>query len=64
MAELTVTVANAVAGSAPSAQVIEYDVVTDGDTAAEPEMPEAVKPLPVQEVAFVEVHVSVDDWPD
>ena len=60
---LTVTVAKAVAGSPPAAQVIEYDVVTDGDTAAEPEIPEAVKPLPVQVVAFAEVHDSVDDCP-
>ena len=29
-----------------------------------PEMPDAVKPLPAQLVAFVELHVSVEDWPE
>ena len=28
----------------------------------EPEVPEAVKPVPVQLVAFVEDQVSVEDW--
>ena len=35
-----------------------------GVTVAEPEIPEAVKLEPLQEVAFVELQVSVDDCPD
>ena len=29
----------------------------------EPDVPDGVKPDPVQEVAALEVHVSVEDWP-
>ena len=35
-----------------------------GDTATEPEVVLALKPLPVQDVAFVEDQVSVEDWPE
>ena len=38
-------------------------VVTEGVTTAVPEVPEAVKPVPVQLVALVEDHVRVEDWP-
>ena len=38
-------------------------VVTVGETDVLPEVPDALKPVPVHEVAFVELHVSVDDWP-
>ena len=34
-----------------------------GVTVVEPETPEALKPLPVQLVVFVEDQVSIDDWP-
>ena len=33
-------------------------------TVAVPEMPEAVNPVPLQEVALVELQLSVDDCPD
>ena len=61
---LTVTVALA-AGEVPPApvQVTEYVVVTVGETDAEPVVPLAVKPVPVQLVAFVLLHVSVEDCP-
>ena len=61
---LTVTVAFA-AGEVPPVpeHVTEYVVVLAGETVAEPEVPEAVKPVPVHEVAFVELHESVADPP-
>jgi hypothetical protein len=34
-----------------------------GETVADPDVPLAVKPDPVHDVAFVEDHVSVEDWP-
>jgi hypothetical protein len=37
-------------------------VVTVGETLVEPEVPLAVKLVPVQEVALVELQVRVDDW--
>ena len=57
----TVTVALA-AGEVPPApvHVSENVEVTVGDTLTLPEVPEAVKPEPVQEVALVELHVSVE----
>ncbi len=39
-------------------------MVTVGETTAFPEMPEAVKPVPVQEVALVLLQVRVDDPPE
>lgn len=39
-------------------------VVTPGFTAVEPEIPDAAKPPPVQAVALVELHDSVDDCPE
>ena len=44
-------------------QVTEYVVVTVGETDVLPEVPDAVKPLPVQLVALVLLHVSVEDCP-
>ena len=38
-------------------------VVALGVTTAEPEVPDEVKPLPTQEVAFVELHERVEDCP-
>jgi hypothetical protein len=59
----TVTVVLAVPVPPAPVQETLYVCVAVGDTVAVPEMPEAVKPVPVQEVAFVELHVSVEDWP-
>ena|SRR5271157_6103537 len=61
---LTVTVALAT-GEVPPApvQVMEYVVVTVGETDVEPEVPDAVKLVPEQLVALVLLHVSVDDCP-
>ena len=54
------------AGEVPPApvQVREYVVVTVGLAVTDPEVPDAVKPVPVQEVALEEDHVRVEDWPD
>jgi hypothetical protein len=39
-------------------------VVTVGETDTDPDVaPPVEKPVPVQEVAFVDDHVSVEDWP-
>ena len=61
----TVTLALA-AGEVPPepVQVTEYVVLCDGVTVTEPALPDAVKLVPVQEVAFVEDQVRVDDWPE
>ena len=61
--EATVTVAWLVAAPPAPLHVTLYVVFVLGDTAAEPDTPEEVKPLPVHEVAFVEDHVSVEVWP-
>jgi hypothetical protein len=39
----------------------EYVVVAVGETVAEPEVLEAVKPLPVQLIALVLLHERVED---
>jgi hypothetical protein len=39
-------------------------VVVVGETLAEPEVPEAVKPVPVQEVALVDDQVKVEAVPE
>ena len=59
----TVTVTFAVTVPLPPVQETLYVCVVVGDTVAVPEVPDAVKPVPVQDVAFVEPHVSVEDWP-
>jgi hypothetical protein len=59
---MTVTVALAEVVPAEPVQLIEYVVVTLGETAADPEVAFPVeKFVPEQELAFVEDHVSVDD---
>lgn len=57
----TVTLAFAVAVPPAPVQLIEYEAVAVGETVALPEVPDAVKPVPVQEVALVEDQVRVDD---
>jgi hypothetical protein len=59
----TVTVALAFAVPPGPVQTTLYVCVAVGDTLAVPDVPEAVKPVPVQDVAFVELHVRVDDPP-
>jgi hypothetical protein len=59
----TVTVALAVPVPPAPVQETLYICVAVGDIVAVPDMPEAVKPVPVQLMAFVELHVSVEDWP-
>jgi hypothetical protein len=61
---LTVTVAPLEAEPPAPVQVAEYVVVTVGETTVEPEVPVPVKFVNVHEVALVEDHVTVDDWPD
>ena len=62
---VTVTVA-LLAGDVPLApvHVTEYVVVTLGETETEPEVPLAVKPVPVQDVALVEDQVRVEEFPE
>ena len=55
--------ADAVADPPFPEQVIEELVVTLGLTTAEPEVPDAVKLPPVQDVALVELQERVDDLP-
>ena len=63
-AGVTVTVAESFAEPPAPVQLTEYAVVTDGVTASEPETaPLVEKPLPVQLVAFVLLHVSVEELP-
>ena len=63
---MTATVALAEAGVVPDApeHVTLYVVVTAGDTVTVPDVPGAVKPVPVQDVALVEDNVSVADEPE
>jgi hypothetical protein len=56
-------VAVAVADPLFPEQLIEKVVVALGVTTAEPEVPDAVKLPPVQEVALVELQERVDDCP-
>jgi hypothetical protein len=44
-------------------QVMLYVVVTVGETERDPETPDGEKPAPLQEVALVDDHVSVDEAP-
>jgi len=64
VAAVTETVAEALAEPPFPVQVIEYVVVWVGVTVTEPLVPLAVKPLPVQEEAVVELQVRVDDPPE
>jgi hypothetical protein len=38
-------------------------VVAVGETVRDPEAPDAEKPVPLQVLAFVLLHMSVEDWP-
>jgi hypothetical protein len=59
---VTVTVALALGEVPPvPVHIMEYVVLVVGETETLPEVAEAVKPVPVQLVAFVLLHVSVDD---
>src|SRR5271166_6281818 len=44
-------------------QVMLYVVLTVGETKRDPEAPDGEKPTPLQEVALVDDHVSVDEAP-
>ncbi len=44
-------------------QVMLYVVLTVGETEEDPEAPDGEKPTPVQLVALVDDHVSVDEAP-
>jgi hypothetical protein len=44
-------------------QVMLYVALTVGETKEDPEVPDGEKPVPLQEVALVDVHVSVDEAP-
>ncbi len=63
MDEPTVTVVLAVADPPSPVQMTEYEVVTVGETTAEPGVSDMVKPPPVQDEAFVEFHNKVEDCP-
>jgi hypothetical protein len=56
---LTATVADALTAPPAPVHVMEYVVVAVGETTLVPTVPAGVKLTPVQEVAFVEFHVSV-----
>jgi hypothetical protein len=63
LGELIVTVARAVAEPPSPVQVTEYEVVTVGETTAEPDVADALKWLPVQDDALIELHDRVEDCP-
>lgn len=61
---VTVRVAEAVAVPPAPVQLTEYVVVCDGETETVPESaPPVLNPVPVHDVAFVELHVSADEYP-
>ena len=62
-AAVTVTVADWLADPPAPVHAREYVVVVPGETERDPEVPVAVKLVPVQEVAFVELQLSVEDCP-
>jgi hypothetical protein len=59
----TATDALALAEPPVPVQVMLYVVFEVGATETEPDVPFALKPLPVHEDALVELQVSVADWP-
>ena len=59
----TVTGANRVVDPPLPVQVMLYVVLTVGETARDPETPNGEKPVPLQEVALVDDHDSVDEAP-
>jgi hypothetical protein len=60
---VTVIVVDWVADPPPPVHVMEYAVVVAGETVSVPEIPVAVKLVPVHEVALVEDQVSVEELP-
>jgi|HubBroStandDraft_6_1064221.scaffolds.fasta_scaffold63781_2 hypothetical protein len=58
---VTFTVAFALAEPPEPVQVMLYVVLDVGETETLPDVPLAVKPVPVHEVALVELQVSVED---
>jgi hypothetical protein len=59
----TITAVDAVVDPPPPVQVTMYVVLTVGETERDPEGPDGEKPVPLQEVALVDDHDSVDDAP-
>jgi hypothetical protein len=45
-------------------QVTVYEVLAAGETETDPETPAGEKPVPLQEVALVDDHDSVDEAPE
>jgi hypothetical protein len=45
-------------------QVMLYVVLTAGETETDPKTPAGEKPVPLQEAAFVDDHVSIDEAPE
>jgi len=60
---LTITAVVRVVDPPLPVQVMLYVVLTVGETGTDPEAPDGEKPVPLQEVALVDVHVSVDEAP-
>lgn len=61
---VTVRVAEPCAVPPAPVQLTEYVVVCDGETETVPESaPPVLNPVPVHDVAFVELHVSADEYP-
>jgi hypothetical protein len=58
---VVVTVTLALAEPPAPVHEMEYEVLEVGETVADPEVPLAEKPVPVQLVALVELHESVED---
>ncbi len=64
-ADVTITVAEALAVPPLPVQATEYAVLTVGKTGAEPlTAPPVEKPVPAQEVALVDDQARVEDWPE
>ena len=62
-AGFTITGSDRVVDPPLPVQVMLYVVLTVGETEADPETPNGEKPTPLQEVALVDDHVSVDEPP-
>ena len=60
----TTTAADRVVDPPPPVQVMAYVVLTVGETETDPETPVAEKAVPVQAVALVDDHDSVDEAPE
>ena len=62
-AGFTITAADSAVDPPLPVQVMLYVVLTDGETRRDPEAPDGEKPVPLQDDALVDVHVSVDEAP-